>query len=141
VIGALACPWLRTHIGSVRIIWLSALVTSPFALLVPLTTPGAGLAFYAFGLGTVSFGIVVYNVHQASFRQLLCPPRLLGRMNATMRFIVWGTQPVGGLLGGALGTWAGDRNAIWVAMAGSALSPLWLLASPLRHMRDLEQPA
>ena len=48
---------------------------------------------------------------------------------------------IGALLGGALGTWAGDRNAIWVAMAGTALSPLWLLASPLRRMRDLSGPS
>ena len=57
-----------------------------------------------------------------------------------MRFIVWGTQPLGGLLGGALGAWTGDRDAIWVAMAGTALSPLWLLASPLRRMKNLTGP-
>jgi hypothetical protein len=78
-----------------------------------------------------SFGIVVYNINQASFRQLLCPPRLLGRMNATMRFLVWGTLPLGGLLGGVLGSWLGDRNAIWVAVTGEALTPMWLLLSPL----------
>ncbi|MGH9106366.1 MAG: MFS transporter, partial [Acidimicrobiales bacterium] len=139
IAGALSSGWLRRRLGAARVIWLSAVVTFPFGLLVPLTSPGAGLAFYASGLAVTSFGVVVYNVNQASFRQLLCPPRLLGRMNATVRFVVWGTLPLGGLLGGALGTWLGDRNAIWLAMAGAALSPLWLLASPLRKMRDLDQ--
>jgi hypothetical protein len=83
------------------------------------------------------FGIVVYNVNQASYRQLLCPPHLLGRMNATMRFLVWGTLPLGGLLGGALGSWLGTRYAIWVAVSGEALTPIWLLASPLISKPDL----
>lgn len=132
-IGALLSARLRRRLGPARAIWLSAVLTFPFALFVPLTSPGAGLTFYAGGLGIVSLGVVVYNVSQSSYRQLLCPPRLLGRMNATMRFLVWGTQPLGGLMGGVLGTWAGDRNAIWVAMAGTAISPIWLLVSPLRH--------
>src|SRR5580704_1336004 len=106
-------------------------VTAPFALLIPLTFPGPGVILYGAGMFMSSFGAIVYNVHQASFRQLLCPPRLLGRMNATMRFLVWGTLPLGGVLGGALGSWLGDRNAIWVAVTGEALTPIWLLVSPL----------
>ena len=138
IVGALSCGILRRWIGSARIIWLSLTVTSPFALLIPATVPGPGLICYAVGLFMTSFGAVVYNVHQASFRQLLCPPRLLGRMNATIRFIVWGTLPLGGLLGGALGTWLGVRPALWVGAAGMCLAPIWVLASPLRGMHDTE---
>src|SRR5256712_8331901 len=53
----------------------------------------------------ISFiGVVVYNVNQVSLRQAIVPLRLQGRMNATMRFLVWGTIPLGGLTGGLLGT-------------------------------------
>jgi MFS family permease len=138
VAGALSCGVLRRRIGSARLIWLSMAVTKPFGLLIPVTFPGAGLACFAVGLFALSFGSVVYNVHQASFRQQLCPHRLLGRMNATIRFIVWGTIPLGGLLGGALGAWLGNREALWVCAAGACLAPIWLLASPLRRMRDTE---
>jgi MFS family permease len=138
VVGALSCGVLRRWVGSARLIWLSAVVTAPFTLLIPATGPGWRLLCYAVGLFTSSFGVVVYNVHQASFRQLLCPPRLLGRMNATIRFLVWGTIPLGGLLGGALGTWLGNRNALWVGAAGVTLAPIWVLASPLLRMRDTE---
>ena len=137
VVGAFSATWLRRRVGSARIIWLSLTVSAPCALLIPLTSPGSGLLCYAAGLFMISSGIIVYNVNQASFRQLLCPPRLLGRMNATMRFIVWGTMPVGGLLGGTLGTWLGDRSALWVITSGIALSPVWLLVSPLRRMHDV----
>jgi MFS family permease len=138
IIGALSCGVLRRWIGSARLIWLSVTVSGPFALLIPATGPGWRLLFFAVGEFMFSFGSVVYNVHQASFRQLLCPPGLLGRMNATIRFIVWGTIPLGGLLGGALGTWLGNRNALWVGAAGIALAPIWVLASPLLRMRDTE---
>ena len=131
VVGAFSATWLRRCLGPSRVIWVSLTFTAPCAVLVPLTSPGPGLAFYAVGLFMTSFGIVVYNINQASYRQLLCPPRLLGRMNATMRFLVWGTLPLGGVLGGALGSWLGDRNAIWVAVTGEALTPIWLLMSPL----------
>ena len=136
VLGAFSATWLRRRIGSARVIWVSLAATAPFALLVPLTSPGPGLLFYAVGVLVTGFGVVVYNVNQASFRQLMCPPRLLGRMNATMRFIVWGTLPLGGFLGGTLGGWLGDRDALWVAAAGTALAPLWLLASPVRAGRE-----
>jgi MFS family permease len=136
VIGGLTASMLRRRVGSARIIWVSAIVTAPFALLIPATFPGPGLLFFTVATFVTSFGSVVYNVSQASFRQLLCPPGLLGRMNATVRFIVWGTLPLGGLLGGTLGSWLGNRGAIWVCAIGVTLAPGWLLASPLRRLRD-----
>jgi predicted MFS family arabinose efflux permease len=141
VIGGLIASQLRTRLGSARIIWVSAVVTAPFALLIPLTQPGPAVALFGVSAFVTSLGSVVYNVNQASFRQLLCPPRLLGRMNATVRFIVWGTIPLGGLLGGALGGWLGVRAAIWVAAVGVALAPAWLLVSPLLRLRDTPQLA
>lgn len=113
------------------------MVTAPFGLLIPLTDSGGGLAFYVTGFFAISFGVVVYNVAQVSFRQALCPPRLLGRMNATMRFLVWGTMPLGALLGGALGTWIGLRPTLWVSQIGEVLAAGWVIASPLRGLRDL----
>ena len=41
---------------------------------------------------------------------MICPPHLLGRMNAAMRWIVWGTLPLGGLLGGVFGSVLGIRD-------------------------------
>ncbi len=58
-------------------------------------------------------------------------------MNATMRFLVWGTQPIGGLLGGWLATSVGLRDALWIAAGGALLAPLWVVFSPLRGMRDM----
>ncbi|MFD0350385.1 hypothetical protein ACFQ0M_38895 [Kitasatospora aburaviensis] len=99
------------------------------------------MALFALASGTVLFGAVVYNVAQVSFRQGVCPPGLLGRMNATMRFLVWGTLPLGALLGGAVADAAGARAALWVCAAGFLVVPLPLLLSPLRGMRELPTDA
>jgi hypothetical protein len=65
------------------------------------------------------------------------PAALLGRVVATMRFLLFGTIPLGGLLGGALAGWVGVRGAMWVLMAGTLVMPLLLVLSPLRRLRDL----
>jgi hypothetical protein len=60
-------------------------------------------------------------------------------MNATIRFLVWGTMPVGGLLGGALATWIGLRPTFAVATVGALLAGVPVFFSPLRRMRELPQ--
>ena len=73
------------------------------------------------------FTVVVYNIVQVSYRQAICPPRLQGRMNSVMRFIVWGTIPLGTLLGGALASWIGLRETIVVGAIGGGLAVLWIV--------------
>jgi len=81
----------------------------------------------------------VYNINQVSLRQAITPDRLQGRMNASVRFIVWGTIPIGALMGGALGEALGLRTAILAMTVCSMSSPLWVLFSPVRSLRS--QPA
>ena len=87
----------------------------------------------------LSFAVVVYNVTQVSFRQRLCPRPLLGRMNASIRFLVWGTMPIGAFLGGVLGQQLGVRPVLWIAVVGATLAALPVVLSPLMSMRDLPQ--
>jgi hypothetical protein len=47
------------------------------------------------------------------------------------RFLAWATLPLGGIVGGALGTSLGLRPTIWLTSAGLPLSALWLVLSPL----------
>jgi hypothetical protein len=46
-------------------------------------------------------------------------------------------MPLGGLLGGVLGEWAGVVPALWVAVAGGFVACLPVLLSPLLTMGDL----
>ena len=90
-----------------------------------------------------SFSAVVYNVAQVSYRQAICPPRLLGRMNAAVRWVVWGTLPLGGLLGGALGTAAGRaRHAVDRVrgqLGGRLVGVLLPAARDARHASDRQR--
>ncbi len=137
VIGALLAGRIAIRFGQARTIWLSLVATQPFVLLIPLAGHGWLLSLYAIGWLAYGFGGVVYNIAQVSFRQAICPDRLLGRMNASVRFLVWGTIPLGSLLGGVLGTAIGVRDALWVGAAGIVLAPVFVLLSPLRGLRDL----
>ncbi|MGH3229327.1 MAG: MFS transporter [Streptosporangiaceae bacterium] len=137
VAGGALSGRLSRRIGSARIIWFSLLVLGLPQVLAPLAEPGWRLALFPLGLAASWFSGVVYNVAQVSYRQAICPPRLLGRMNAAVRWIVWGTLPLGGLLGGALGTWLGVRTTMWIAFAGSWLAGWWVFFSPLRRLRNI----
>ena len=137
VAGGVLSGRLSRRIGSARIIWFSMLVFGLPQLLVPLAKPGWLVVLFPVGFAGFSFSAVVYNVAQVSYRQAICPPRLLGRMNAAVRWVVWGTLPLGGLLGGALGTWLGVRATLWIAFAGSWAAGWWVFFSPLRGVRDI----
>lgn len=84
---------------------------------------------------------MVYNVAQLSYRQSVTPPELMGRMNAAVRWVVWGTLPLGSILGGVLGTLIGVRPVLWLAFIGSWAAGWFVFFSPLRHLRDVPQPA
>ncbi len=99
------------------------------------------LVLFPIAIAGLSFTVVLYNIAQLSYRQLICPPHLLGRMNAAMRWIVWGTLPLGGLLGGVLGSLLGIRATIWVGVIGSWAAAFWVYFSPLRKMRDIPSEA
>ncbi|SCX59856.1 Predicted arabinose efflux permease, MFS family [Klenkia marina] len=140
LLGAVTAARVARWVGEGRTIPVSAVAFGVFAAGTPLaaTLDGAAqvVVLVAGGVG-LSWAVVVYNVVQVSFRQRLCPPRLLGRMNASVRFVVFGTMPLGGLLGGVLGTAVGVVPALWVAVAGQLLAALPVVASPLLRMRDL----
>jgi MFS family permease len=140
VAGGALSGWLARRIGSARIIWVSMVGFGGAALVMPLARPGWGVLLFVAGWGSYSFTGVVYNVAQLSYRQAVCPPELMGRMNAAVRWIVWGTIPLGGLLGGVIGSALGVRPSLFVAVIGSWAAGLWVLFSPLRGMRDVPPP-
>jgi MFS family permease len=137
LLGAMVARRFAGWVGQGPALWISIAVSVPAMLPMPFVQRGWLLWLVAVGSVVVGASIVVYNITQVSFRQLLCPERLLGRMNATIRFAVWGTIPIGSLLGGILGATIGLRPTLWVAVIGSLLAVLPVFLSPLRTMREL----
>jgi MFS family permease len=137
LLGALVASRVARRLGQGPAIWISIAVIAPMGFVAPFMHRDWTLALYAVTQLVMWGGSVVYNITQVSFRQGLCPPQLLGRMNATMRFLVWGTMPLGALLGGILGSAFGVRAALLVAAIGGALPFLPVFFSPLRQLREL----
>ncbi|WP_435207311.1 MFS transporter [Micromonospora sp. bgisy143] len=136
IAGGLASGRLARRVGTARIIWVSLLGLGWTMLLVPLAEPGWRVAFYTVGMTGFAALCAIYNAAQISYRQQMCPPELLGRLTAGVRWIVWGALPIGAVLGGALGTWLGVRETLVIAALGVWASGLWVYFSPLRGMRD-----
>jgi MFS family permease len=125
----------RATIGAQALFGLFGL-TIPLAVLVPaIALPMVAAAEFLQWLA-----LLVYDVNAVSLRQARAPARLHGRVNATMRFLISGMQPVGSLLGGLLGGWLGLAPTLVLTSVGMMLGVLWLLASPLRTLHDLPAP-
>jgi predicted MFS family arabinose efflux permease len=137
VLGAVTARRLARRLGTARTLWLSALGTGLFGLLIPLTATGPRAACYAIGSAVVAAGIIVFNTIASSFRQTYCPPSMLGRITASMSFLVFGSIPLGALLAGALGDALTVRAALWVTLTIYALSGTLLLTPALCQERDL----
>jgi MFS family permease len=141
LLGALVAARLARLVGEGRIIPASTLVASLLGVTTPLAAVVDGylarMALICLGGATFGMGAVVYNITQVSFRQRVCPPALLGRMNASIRFIVWGVMPIGALVGGVLGEHLGIVPTLWISVMGQLLAALPVLFSPLVGMREL----
>jgi MFS family permease len=142
LLGAVTTPRIVARIGEARAIPVAAIVFSvsvvPFPLAVAFPQPGAFALLLAQGFA-MSFAVLVYNITQVTFRQRITPPRLLGRMNASIRFCVWGVMPLAALAAGWFGTWIGTVPALWIGAAGSLLTALPVVIGPFWRLRDLPQ--
>ncbi len=141
--GAFLADRVPARIGSGPTIMASALLFGISALLVPLANGPRVLIVSVLVVSRLLSGVAnpLYNVTQVSLRQRITPDRLLGRMNASTRFLIWGVIPIGSLLGGWLGTVLGLRSTLFIAAIGQLLAVLWVWFSPVRGLREQPPPA
>ncbi|MFC5213579.1 MFS transporter [Streptomyces coerulescens] len=139
LVGALVATRVSRWIGPGPVIWLAPLVTCPPTAVMAVARPGWSVCGAAVGLAALSLGGVVRVVAQSSFQQALAPDRLLGRVSATARFVSWGGIPLGGLLGGTLGSVFGAATTLTIGAAGMTLSAVPTFLSPIRAMRTVPQ--
>jgi MFS family permease len=138
LIAAVSANRISSRLGVGRTIIGASVIGGPAFLVIPFAPHGnAALAVLvpAFAIGGMAN--VVYNVTQVSLRQAITPERIQGRMNSVMRFIVWGTIPLGAIVGGSLSTGIGVRNALIVGGIGCCLPFLPVLFSPVRGIKTM----
>jgi MFS family permease len=140
-LGALVAGPLARRLGIGRAMIAMSFVACSTVVAIPLVSGSQQLVavvlvgvFFVQGLG-----VGVTNVHFVSLRQAITPADLLGRMNASYRTISFGAIPLGALLGGSLGQSVGLRSALLLGAVGLLVTPLLVLFSPVRTVRDLPE--
>jgi len=141
LLGAVVAGRLARRLGIGRMLIAGALVAGPAMLLVPLAPRSFPIPFLIASGILLAFGIVVYNVTAISLMQALTPDRILGRMNASRRWVVWGTIPIGNLVGGTLASTIGLRETLFAGAIGVSLTFVFLVFSPLRSIESVPEQA
>jgi len=138
--AALVADPLSKRFGVGRVIVLTVAIGGPFEAAIAFANPGADLlnvilvALVGFTMGG---GGTIYNINQVSLRQALTPAAMAGRMNATMRWFVWGTIPIGSLIGGIIGETLGLRAAILIGGIGASFAFIPLLFGPVWGIKEM----
>jgi MFS family permease len=137
LLGALVSQRLTRRFGVGPTTVAMTLLFGGAGFLVPLAPQSFPHPFLVASGLIFGFSVVVYNITQVSLRQAITPERIQGRMNAVMRFLVWGTIPLGSLTGGALASTIGLRETLFVGAVGGLVSGLPIILS--RAQRTLGQ--
>ncbi len=143
LLGAVLCGRLVELAGLGRVLIAAKSMSGIAVLVLATAAPTRAVPTLIAATGIMACGITVYNIAQVSLRQAVTPTNMLARMNASVRFAVWGTLPVGATAGGYLASAVGTRRTLWLIAGIGLLSCLPLLLS--REVRALRtfpaQPA
>jgi MFS family permease len=131
----------RFGVGPMMITALAMPVAGYLILAAVHGHSAADVAAVAASSFIVQFGVPIFNMNIVSYRQIITPDALLGRVVATARTGILGAFSIGSLLGGVFGTAAGLRTTLLVAAGGTLVAALVLVFSPVRSARRLYEPS
>lgn len=137
LLGALAANPAARRLGQGPAMAVSMVLCGLFGLAIPLAVvfPNVALPMVLTAEFAQWFFLVVYRVSEVSACQAATPDALLGRVNATQRFMVYGAIPLGGLLGGVLGEVISVPITLVVGMLGMLLASGWLFHPSVSSLR------
>ncbi|MFJ9468156.1 MFS transporter [Streptomyces caniferus] len=143
VIGSLLAKPVIQRYGLIRVLLFGQFLLAPGQVTAVLMPRGSlGEIAICAGLMATLTSAIMYDIAQRTYRIASCAPEMLGRLNATAKWIQWGTRPLAGVLSGALGTWLGLRPSILLFSVLLFLCPVALWRSPLvQEYRCLRESA
>jgi MFS family permease len=100
IVGSILASPLKKWVGAGRAMAIS-MVVSCAALVLVGVIPTLWAA--AVGYFVSSLAILIWNILVMSLRQSFTPGRMLGRVHGTYRTLLWGTMPLGSVIGGLIG--------------------------------------
>jgi Na+/melibiose symporter-like transporter len=137
LLGALAAQRASDWLGTGRAMVLG-LAVGGFAMVLPPLARGAGASSVALLVAhqLISDGaLTIYFINSVTLVQTVTPPAILGRVNASLRFLNHSSILIGLLVGGVAGQLVGLRPTMLVGAAGVWLAAGLLAASPIRNCR------
>ncbi|GIH03749.1 MFS transporter [Rhizocola hellebori] len=143
VVGAAITPRISRVLGVGRTAIVGAAVF-PLPLAFAALASGSDLQKTALlaGLEFVSgVGVMLMDINLNAVLTRATPEGARGRRAGAYSAINYGIRPVGALVGGFAGAAIGLRPCLVIAGIGGALCALWLLASPVRNLRTVEDAA
>jgi MFS family permease len=141
LVAALTARQVSERLGVGRTILLAAFMFGPATLLIALAPKDLAIPLIVVAMLILTYGGILYNVTAISLIQAITPDRILGRANASRRFVVWGVIPFGGLVGGALASSIGLRETMVVGGLGGVLAVVPILLSPIRSVGPMSEVA
>jgi Na+/melibiose symporter-like transporter len=139
LLGALSAARVKKVLGLGRTLAVSILgvCLSPLLLLIPHDAGPLAMILLVAGWLGHGCGICVWNVNTITLRQAVTPTRVLARMNATYRMLLFGALPVGAMAGGLLGNAIGLRPALITAAIALTSPILWIFFSPVFRLTEI----
>ena len=136
LVGTLIVQPVTRRLGVGPTMVAAMLVGTISPILIAVAPPSAAAGF-AVLVAAQALDVIhpLYDVNALTVRQLITPPHLLGRVNATLHVLGRGVIPFGALAGGMLGDAIGLRPTLLLAAGGIALGAVWLASSGLARAR------
>ncbi|MCD5348092.1 MFS transporter [Agromyces sp. S2-1-8] len=138
--GSLLAGPLVRRFGAGRPILWTAVAECFVLLLLPVADASWGAPTLVIVLGLVfavgDAGATLSSVILITIRQLRTPDHLLGRVNASMRWVSYGTIAFGAAAGGIVGELVGTQLGILIGVLLTFSAVIWVALGPLPRVGD-----
>ncbi|PAD21333.1 MFS transporter [Terribacillus saccharophilus] len=140
LLGAFVARKLSVNlgIGTTIIGATSSIVIGTFVIAISPNSLLVALPMITIGQFLSGLGNTIYVINQVSLRQTITPDEILGKVNASSQFLSRGAMPFAGIFGGSIGSWFGLKIALLITAIGFLLSVVWLLLSPLKAIKTVD---
>ncbi len=139
LVGSVAAGRVTRRIGVGPTLIAGCVLFPAPLLLVPLAGGSQGVVLACLFLAELGsgFGVMLLDISAGSINAAVIPPRLRSRVSGAYTFVNYGIRVLGSLAGGLLGSTIGLQPALWIGAVGALAGVLFLLPSPVMHMREL----
>ena len=137
--GALLSTRVRAALRLGRAVAVATIGVSTAPLLLLIPRDGGLLSMTVLITAQLCYGISIamFNVNAITLRQVVTPKRVLARMNATYRMLLFGSPLFGAMAGGLLGSAVGLRSALVISVITMISPALWIPFAPVFRLTEM----